>query len=538
MFSKSIDFNENYAARIVRVDEIHEIPEAHSIVKAVLGNDTVIVSKDTKVGDIVVFFPVGCCISEKYLHTHNLYDRSNAELNSNYLSFKALQIQHSELCAQENKSQDVLSTIVELEARMKYMTGFFGKNGNVRCLKLRGEVSMGYVAPAESLEIVWPSLKNLIWSQLLGKPVNVVCGDPLCWKYIPNKRSKQEETVSYAMPWYKKTMRKLKKFDRLIPGFCKPHYDTAHLERNAHLIDPEMVVTETVKVHGTSIWVANLPVRKKLHWYKKILKALGFKIADRENGLIYSTRRVIQNKWINPFASRAKNEPDNEYKAVFEEIKEFLTPGMTVYGEIVGYKPTGKCIQSPKGVDHDYGCKPGEHKFMPYRITFTSENDASNVVEWSILDVIEWTRQTREKMENKNILMDLELLYRGKAGDQYRLYEQIKNSTPEEEWSVALTDFISSSEYFGWLPKRLESHEEFIKDKWRTAWCEALHNDKSMYMELPEPLCKNKKAPREGIVIRIEGDDLARAWKCKTKAHAMLAQKAQDAGEADPEDLA
>lgn len=539
---KSNDCNVNYAARIVRVDEVHPIPDAHSIVKAVLGTDTVVVGKDTKVGDIVVYFPAGCCICEKYLSAHNLYDASNASHNSNHDTYLDVTNELNALMTKPAKDEEDISKIQELEARRKGMVGFFSHKGNVRCIKLRGQMSMGYVAPITTLEKVWPELKTILWSKELGSTIDMVGEDRLCWKYVPVTKARNEAedgTIGYPMPWYKRSLRKLKKFDRLIPGFFRPHYDTAMLERNAHLIDPEDVITETVKVHGTSVILANLPVRRQLNMWERFLKFLHIKVNETEFGEIYSTRRVIQNKYINPFAKRANNEPGNEYQAVNSEFIDFLTPGMSVYGEIVGYKPTGKCIQSPKGIDHDYGCMPGQHKFMPYRITETDES--GNVQEWSIEEVMDWTNKVREMLpdEEKSRIMDMVLIYGGKAGDQYGLYEQVKAATSTQEYQDAVAEFRAAPEFCGFMPKRLESYDEFVKNKWRIAWIEAMKNDKAgIGMELPEPLCRNKKAPREGIVVRIVGDKEARAWKLKSKAHAALSQKAQDAGEADPEDLA
>lgn len=538
ILNKSTDINVNYAARISRVDEIHPIPDAHSIVKAVLGTDTVVVSKDTKVGDIVVFFPVGACISSKYLRELNLY--SSAELNSNYDDYLTVANELNALMTKPAKDEEDISKIQELEARRKGMVGFFSHKGNVRCIKLRGQVSMGYVAPVTTLEQVWPELRTVLWSKELGNVIDMIGTEQLCWKYIPVGKTASEDTrTSYKMPWYKRSLRKLKRFDRLIPGFFRPHYDTAHLDRNAHLIEPDDEITETVKVHGTSVILSNLPVRRKLNLWERLRKKLGMKVQETEFGEIYSTRRVIQNKYINPGATRANNEPGNEYEAVNNEFIHFLSPGMSVYGEIVGYKPNGKPIQSPKGIDHDYGCERGEHKFMPYRITET--DGEGNVKEWPIRDVMNWVNMVRKNLPEveKSKIMDMVLVYEGKAGDQYGLYEQIRNSTTMVEHQSELNDFKTSAAYCGFLPKRLESFEEFVKNKWRVAWVEAIHNDKTgIGMELPEPLCKNKKAPREGIVVRITGDNESRAWKCKTNAHAMLAQKAQDAGEVDAEDIA
>ena len=65
-----------------------------------------------------------------------------------------------------------------------------------------------------------------------------------------------------------------------------------------------------------------------------------------------------------------------------------------------------------------------------------------------------------------------------------------------------------------------------------------MKDDKNMLgMELDEPLCKNK-VPREGVVIRIEGDRFKRAWKLKCKRHYECEAKAHDNDEIDIEETA
>lgn len=53
-------------------------------------------------------------------------------------------------------------------------------------------------------------------------------------------------------------------------------------------------------------------------------------------------------------------------------------------------------------------------------------------------------------------------------------------------------------------------------------------------MEYREPLCK-QKVPREGIVLRKDGDAVCEAWKLKTDAFFSREQKLIDAGEVDME---
>ena len=44
------------------------------------------------------------------------------------------------------------------------------------------------------------------------------------------------------------------------------------------------------------------------------------------------------------------------------------------------------------------------------------------------------------------------------------------------------------------------------------------------------------RAPREGLVIRIDDDKFARAWKLKTDAHYHIEAAQHDAGEVDMEE--
>ena len=46
-----------------------------------------------------------------------------------------------------------------------------------------------------------------------------------------------------------------------------------------------------------------------------------------------------------------------------------------------------------------------------------------------------------------------------------------------------------------------------------------------------------EEAPREGVVIRIDNDIMARAWKLKTLKHYELSKKAHDKGEVDMEEM-
>lgn len=285
-------------------------------------------------------------------------------------------------------------------------------------------------------------------------------------------------------------------------------------------LSPDDIVSITVKVHGTSAIFANVLTNKESEFSKPFCKKRVRKIlnlrynkishAQRKHltdvyvtsktkpikvyGNVYSSRSVIKNQYIN---SRAQSFYGSDiWGCVNRDFSPYISEGMTVYGEIVGYlEGSQRMIQK----NHDYGCKPGCWKFMPYRITETDE--LGNKTEWDIDKVNEWTRNlVAEHPELADKTMFLNIVYYGRLGDLY------PDLDPENHWHSNLLARMKAD-----------------KDRFK--------------MEMNEPMCKNK-VPREGIVVRIVGDPLARAWKLKCAAHYAKECEAHDKGEADIEETA
>lgn len=106
--------SENYAATIVEIQSIYDIPGADKIKRTnVLGND-VVVGLDTKVGDKYIYFCSGTKLSPEYCRFNNLY--SDKELN-----------------------------------RDNTVSGYLSKTGRTKAIKLRGVISDGLLMPLESL---------------------------------------------------------------------------------------------------------------------------------------------------------------------------------------------------------------------------------------------------------------------------------------------------------------------------------------------------------------------------------------------------
>jgi hypothetical protein len=211
---------------------------------------------------------------------------------------------------------------------------------------------------------------------------------------------------------------------------------------------------------------------------------------------------VIKIRYINPKAHDFYSK--DVWGSCNKVFSQFITPGMTVYGEIVGYcEGSNTMIQK----NHDYGCKPGQWKFMPYRITLTAQDGSKT--ELSTLEVAEWT---------DHILFNYGDM---PAYGTYKISDVLMNMN------------------FRFIGRVCEMYPDLTMDEnWHANLLERMKADKNMFgMELDEPMCKNK-VPREGIVIRLLQDKYSRAWKLKSKRHYELEAKQHDNGEVDMEEEA
>lgn len=492
LLSLSVSPDINYLASIEQITNVSPIPGADNIKKTTIRGRDVIISNDVQIGDIVVYFPVETQISEQYLSANNLYNISNFTLNEN----------------SENVS-DVLKNIApgEISTRgyhiygtAKDLCGFFEANGRVRILKLRNTYSQGFVAGVETLMKAYPDLlevrNHFRPDHLIGTQFDTVCGERICKKYVPkspesiespqqrSERSKRKTTKKYA--------EKLNSTDRIIPGTFQFHYDTVFLADHMDDIDPNDTISITVKMDGTSGAFANIPIYRKLSLKERIKKRLKMDVQLTEYCDVYSSRRVIRNKKINPDADLGYYKIDI-WDIVNDVISKYIPKDTIVYGEIIGYLPGSDLMFQE---DYDYYCAESQWKFMPYRIV---TNTASGQFEWNVGEVYDWIKQLiKDHPELEEHIYPIQILYHGLARNLY------PDLDLEHHW-----------------------HENFFA---------SLKTDSKFFMEKKEPLCKND-VPREGLVIRKDNDTVPRAWKVKTTAHYEKEAERHDAGKPDAEEV-
>lgn len=525
-FKISENANPNYLATICRVGEVHPIEGADKICRTIVNGYDIVIGKDTQEGDIVIYVPVESAICEGFLSANNLFEIGEWERNSNHDEVGILLAQIDSL-KKEGKHDEA----EEIYKKAKSMVGYFNKRNRVRMVTLKGVASNGFIAGVDSLVKFIPELSDTNWEELVGTKFNYIDDIEFCWKYIPPIKEPNERNYQKN---HNKLQRKLKRFNRLVPGQFNFHYDTIRLDgTNIHgVLHPEDIVTIDVKAHGTSIILSNILINKKLTKWEKIKKFFGLKVVTTEYGNVYSSRKVIKNQYIN------ENCGDGYYHidiwgSVNNVFSQYIPNGMTIYGEVVGYfDNVEKMIQK----DHDYGCEVGHWKLMPYRITETDE--FGNVKEWNVSEVDAWTRNlVKEHPELEEKILYLTILYHGKLVD---LYPDIEI---DENWYDNFLERIKNDkENFGMELKEPLCHlyeKEALAAKDAIEKAKKMKQSKKVISKLEKEYQKweSMRAPREGIVIRIDDDIKSEAFKIKTLAHEELEKKQHDNDEVDIEEI-
>ena len=331
--------NKNYCGTIVEIKTLIPLENMNNVIHAIIMGNKVIVSKDVKVGDVGIYFPVETQLSEIYLKINNLYRKK--ELNS------------------DNTQK-----------------GFFEENGRIKCIKFQRIFnSEGLFMPISSIsEFIEKGDKINI-----GDEFDELNGTPICNKYVIKYHNTPEISGSKN-----KGKEKLKKVSKLIEGQFAFHQDTSMLYKNLHRIKPDTLISITYKLHGTSSISSNLLCKKQLTLVEKILKKLNVNIVDTQYDNLFASRKVLKNSDLNPNAIHYYGE--DIWGFANSELKEFLQDGLTFYFEIVGFLPNGGYIQK----DFDYGCEYGKHDNYIYRITYT--NHKGKVFEFSGKQVQEYCK--------------------------------------------------------------------------------------------------------------------------------------------------
>jgi hypothetical protein len=392
--------NPNYLAKLVAISNLRPHPNADRLQIVIVDGNNVITGLNAKEGDLYVYFPLECTINKDYLKLNNCF--SDATMN-----------------------QDTT------------VKGFFPKTGRVRACKLRSIPSEGYIVPIQSV-YDWIGNDFAFADEDVNKEFDTIGDIKICEKYV----SVAQRSKSAGTP---KNQKKVVREPKVVDGQFKFHVDTLQLKKEIYKIAPDDYISITKKLHGTSWVAAKLLCNRKLSWFDKILKKIGIQIRDTHYDLLWASRRVLKNGFLEV------GNKDHFYSYdLWEDIAKSVEPAIqdsiSLYGEAVGYTKSGSYIQDK----YDYGCSPGKFKTFIYRINTTTPS--GQVYEFS-------HSQVKEYCDRYGLTMVPELYY-GKTKD---LYPDISTDT-----------------------------------HWRENFLNKLISD---YLEKDCELCSNK-VPDEGIVLR------------------------------------
>jgi hypothetical protein len=324
----------NYLATVVKCPTIKDHPNADKLsLIDIFGNEIIIQKGTYQEGELLVYFPVECCIDKKFLSWANLLDRP--ELNS------------------DGKTK-----------------GFFGKQCRVKAIRLREVPSQGFVFKVSKLAEYYKVNESVF---ALGKEFDTVGSDLLVTKYVrpevkvsnqtqstPNKCRKVfgkivgifprpvRKVLNSAYNVVESAIRKPSAEKSIVGNQFAFHYKTEQLGKNMFLISPDDIITVSEKLHGTSAIFAELECKKRFNPFRFLVG-----IPNTEYRHVYASR------------SRILTGNDNGvWSVISERIKDSIPDDYLIYGEIVGWVSPEKCVQ--KG--YDYGLTKGELGFYVYRV--------------------------------------------------------------------------------------------------------------------------------------------------------------------------
>lgn len=420
MITTSKNANPNYLGKIVELKGLQKHSNADRLQTVSIDFNTVITGLDAKEGMIYVYFPVECALNKDFLAHTNSFRKG--ELNADPTQI-----------------------------------GFFEEHGRVKALRLRGEQSMGYIVPVSIIE-EFTGAKNL--SEFVGQEFDTINGILMLEKYIP----KNSQTQGSG----KTKQGKAPKFNRLVEGQVHLHIDTHQLGKNIHQINPEDLISVTYKTHGTSWWVGNVIVKRKLNWFERFAQRIGLQIQDTEFDHIYGSRRVVKNQHVEDPKAKDHFYGYDIWEDIKNQLADVIPKGFTLYGECIGYDKNGKAIQG----GYDYGCKGSQFKLEIYRITQTNADGL--VTELSYPQIEAFCKRAN--------LTPSHLYFSGKAKDMY----------PEL--------------------KAVLGGDDRDTQQWQELFLNALRRD---YNEKDCWMC-NTPVPEEGIVVRKENLFECDSYKLKS----------------------
>lgn len=176
---------------------------------------------------------------------------------------------------------------------------------------------------------------------------------------------------------------KTKKPSRVDARVFPEHIDTDNYWKNKHLISDDAWVYITQKVHGTSIRVGNVPVRRNLKLRDRVARKVGVPVTEHEHDYVYGSRKVVKD---------ANNPDQNHFYGIWtaagRQIQDVIPKGFVVYAELIGWTgPGGEAIQK----HYTYKIPEGTNKLLVYRVAYVNPDGTQFDLSWPQMRAWTWS---------------------------------------------------------------------------------------------------------------------------------------------------
>jgi len=334
-----------YFAYVTRIKNLRPIPKADNLIVGDVFGQEVVVGKDTREGQLGLYFPSDGRLLDEYLTYNNLVRKVNEDGTK---------------------------------------SGSFDANGKVRVQKIRGQKSNGYFCALKSLEYA-----GNIDDLNDGEELNTFNGHKFCEKYVVKRGvpSQRNPDKDYNKPKF---------------IYFREHKDTARILYKLDEIEVGMKLVVTEKLHGTSQRSA-LALESQQTWWGALINGLCKRTIIKPTltwKYVAGTHHTVIKDWQRH--TGYYKEKEGFRKEIHDKYFEgVLHRGETIYYEIVGYTNGDSLIMAMgkteklqdkellrrygKEMKFTYGCDIGYHMPYVYRITKTDDNGVEFDYDWDML---------------------------------------------------------------------------------------------------------------------------------------------------------
>ena len=339
----------SYKAKIVTISKINPITNKDRIVAAEIEEIPglqVVVGKDVKPGDVMVYFPENTQLSEEFCIANDLYEK---DLGNGKRS------------------------------------GYFDHKRRVKIIKLGGVRSEGFLVPTSHFDYLIFRTQTQVSSFKPGYEFDAIGSHQICKKYrirflhTPAKPKTKWEKIKQWFIGKKLAKNYYDAYDEF-----ERHPDTEQFRDWIRRIPFGAILIITEKSHGQSARTGKL---RELSWWKRLIERLLGEIFNAYQ-LMIGTRETVLN---------ARGFHKMQFRKKLAQKFANCAGGEDFSYEIAGYDDSGNSLMKRQGLgklkkeydlagfsdpmDYKYGCKPKECREFVYKLDIVT-NGVRNVQSW------------------------------------------------------------------------------------------------------------------------------------------------------------